>query len=187
MSSKLCPLITRIGGGGNAGQIGSILALDENVGTIKENGIDFALTGDPPVTRFGAIKLGWRTNWLLNYRLHTEGQPGFTQYAGSYARVRSRATAEFERGPWSFGWTGRFISGARVLGSTPAELFTKAPDIFYQDLDLARRLGRLTIMAGIDNLADTRPPRLIDGETNTDTNTYDVIGRVFWGRVACDF
>jgi outer membrane receptor protein involved in Fe transport len=196
LSSKLCPLITRIGGGGNAGQISSILALDENAGTIKENGVDFALTADPPATRFGALKLAWRTNWLLNYRLHTDGQPGFTQYAGtfpglsavgSYARLRSRATASYERGPWSIGWTGRFISGARVLGSTAADLFTKAPGIFYQDLDVTRRFGRLTVMAGIDNVGDTRPPTLVDGETNTDTNTYDVLGRVFWGRMALDF
>jgi outer membrane receptor protein involved in Fe transport len=196
LSSPLCRLITRIGGGGNAGQIGSILALDENVGTIEENGIDFALTADPHPTRFGAIKLGLRANWLLNYRLHTDGVPGFTQYAGtfpglsavgSYARLRSRATATYERGPWSFGWTGRFISGARVLGSTQAELFTKAPDIFYQDLDLTRQFGRLAVMAGIDNVADTRPPTLVDGETNTDTNTYDVLGRVFWARMEYDF
>jgi outer membrane receptor protein involved in Fe transport len=194
--SPLCRLITRIGGGGNAGQISSILARDENVGTITENGLDFALAADPPATRLGAVKLGWQTSWLLNYRLHTDGQPGFTQYAGtfpglnevgSYARVRSRATAEWESGPWSFGWTGRFISGARVLGAAPADLFAKAPDIFYQDLDLTRHFGRFTAMAGIDNIADQHPPTLVDGETNTNTSTYDVLGRVFWGRVTVDF
>jgi len=42
-------------------------------------------------------------------------------------------------------------------------------------------------MAGIENLADRPPPRLIDGETNTSTATYDVIGRVFWGRLAYVF
>lgn len=196
LTSPLCRLITRIGGGGNAGQISSILARDENVGTIKENGVDFTLSADPPATRFGALKLGWQTNWLLNYRLHTDGQAGFIQYAatfpglnqvGSYARVRSRATADWEYGPWSFGRTGRFISGARVLGETPADLFAKAPGILYQDIDLTRHVGRLKAMAGIDNVADTRPPTLIDGETNTDTSTYDVLGRVFWARMAYQF
>jgi outer membrane receptor protein involved in Fe transport len=196
LASPLCRLITRIGGGGNAGQISSILALDENVGTIKENGLDFELSADLPAIRFGALKLGWQTNWLLNYRLHTDGQPGFVQYAGtfpglnevgSYARVRSRATAEWAYGSWSFGWTGRFISGARVLGDTAADLFSKAPGILYHDFDLTRHFGRLTAMAGIDNLADKHPPTLVDGETNTDTSTYDVLGRVFWGRLAYDF
>jgi outer membrane receptor protein involved in Fe transport len=196
LRSTLCRLITRIGGGSNAGQISSILALDENVGTIKENGLDFALSADPPMTRFGALKLSWQANWLLNYRLHTDGQAGFIQYAGtfpglnqvgSYARVRSRGTANWEYGPWSLGWTGRFISGARVLGDTQAEPFAKAPGIFYQDLDLTRHFGGLTVMAGIDNLADKRPPTLIDGQTNTNTSTYDILGRTFWGRVTYDF
>ncbi len=196
LGSPLCRLITRIAGGGNAGQIGSILALDENVGTIKENGLDFALSADLPATRLGALKLGWQTNWLLNYRLRTDGQAGFTQYAGtfpglnavgSYARVRSRATADWAYGPWSFGWTGRFISGARVLGAQPTDLFTKAPDIVYQDVEIARRFGGLAAMAGIDNVAGTRPPTLIDGETNTNTSTYDVLGRVFWARMSYTF
>jgi outer membrane receptor protein involved in Fe transport len=194
--SPLCHLITRISGGGNAGQISSILALDENVGTIKENGLDFELSAALPETRLGAVKLGWQTNWLLNYRLHTEGQAGFAQYAGtfpglsevgSFARVRSRATADMQCGAWSFGWTGRFISGARVLGDTPADLFSKAPGILYQDLDVSRQIGRVTAMAGIDNVADIRPPTLVDGQTNTDTSTYDVLGRVFWGRVVYQF
>jgi len=196
LGSPVCRLITRIAGGGNAGQISSILALDENVGTIKENGLDFEVSADPPETRFGVLKLGWQTNWLLNYRLRTDGQAGFTQYAGtfpglnevgSYARLRSRATADWARGPWSFGWTGRFISGARVLGAAPGDVFTKAPDIFYQDVDVARRIGGFTAMAGIDNIADTRPPTLIDGETNTDTSTYDVLGRLFWARMSYAF
>jgi outer membrane receptor protein involved in Fe transport len=42
-------------------------------------------------------------------------------------------------------------------------------------------------MCGIDNIADKAPPTLIDGETNTDTSTYDVLGRVFWGRVTYSF
>ena len=196
LASPLCHLITRIGGGGNAGQISSILALDGNVGTIKENGLDFTLAADPPATRFGTFKIGWQTNWLLNYRLRTDGRPGFTQYAGtfpglsevgSYARVRSRATADWRWEPWSVGWTGRFISGARVLGDTAPDLFTNSPGIFYQDLDVTRRFDRLTVMAGIDNVAGIRPPTLVDGETNTDTNTYDVLGRVFWARVAFQF
>jgi outer membrane receptor protein involved in Fe transport len=38
-------------------------------------------------------------------------------------------------------------------------------------------------MAGVQNLANVRPPTLVDGETNTSTATYDVVGRVIWGRV----
>jgi iron complex outermembrane receptor protein len=196
LSSPLCGLITRIAGGGNAGQIGNILGLDENVGTIKTDGVEFGATLRAPPSPAGTLKLDWQTNWLLDYRLHDMGQSGFTQYAGtfpglsavgSYARLRSRATATLDHGPWSFTWTARFISGARVLGAAPYAPFGKAPGIFYEDVAASRRWKNVTIMAGIDNLADQRPPTLIDGETNTDTSTYDVLGRVFWGRIGFSF
>jgi iron complex outermembrane receptor protein len=196
LTSPLCSLITRISGGGNAGQISSILARDENVGTIKEDGLDFELKTMAKLAPDTTLHLDWQTNWLLDYRLHTMGQDGFIQYAGtfpglsevgSYARVRARATADLVRGAWSFGWAGRYISGARVLGEEPGARYGKAPGLVYQDVDMSRRMGRLTAMAGIDNLADTRPPTLIDGETNTDTSTYDVVGRLIWMRMSYDF
>ena len=196
LASPLCGLITRIAGGGNAGQISSILARDENVGTIKEDGLEFELKGTAPLDGRTTLQLSFQANWLLDYRLHTLGQAGFTQYAGtfpglsevgSYARLRGRATAELARGDWSCGWTGRYISGAKVLGAATGDLFSTAPAILYQDVDVSRRLGRVTAMAGIDNVADTRPPMLVDGETNTDTSTYDVLGRLFWMRMSYDF
>ncbi len=196
LSSPLCGLITRVAGGGNQGQISSILGLDENVGTIKTDGLDFGLTVTLPETPLGRLRLDWQTNWLLDYRLHTFGEAGFTQYAGtfpglsavgSYARVRSRATADLQRGAWSFGWTGRFISGAHVLDDAEGDPFSTAPGIIYHDINLSHRSGRLLAMAGIDNLTDQRPPTLLDGETNTDTSTYDVVGRLFWARIKFDF
>ena len=108
LASPLRALITRVPGGGNAGQISNILGLDENVDTIKTDGMDFGLTATPPETKLGQVRLDWQTTWLLDYRLHTLGQNGFLQYAGtlpglaavgSYARVRSSATADLQHGP----------------------------------------------------------------------------------------
>ena len=196
LSSPLCGLITRIRGGGNAGQISNILGVDENVGTIKTDGIEFGFTLRPPSTPLGTITLDCQTNWLLDYRIHDMGQAGFTQYAGtfpgllavgSYARLRSRATASLANGPWSIGWTGRFVSGARVLGDSGSSTFSNAPGLVYNDLEVSRRLKRVNFMLGIDNLFDQRPPTLIDGETNTNTSTYDVVGRFVWGRIGYAF
>ena len=196
LSSPQCRLITRIAGGGNAGQISSILALDENVGTIKEQGLDLELKGAVSLSDETRLTLDWQTNWLLDYRLGTQGVSGFTQYAGTfpglndvggYSRLRSRASADLTYGNWSFDWTGRYISGGSVLGDDASDLYDSAPAVFYQDVDISRRMGRVTVMAGIDNLTGLKPPTLIDGETNTDTNTYDVVGRYVWARLIYDF
>jgi hypothetical protein len=97
--------------------------------------------------------------------------------AGSLTRLRSVFMAAGEHGPWSLGWSVRFIGGASVLGQSPATPFSRAPGIFYHDVSVTRRLGPLAIDFGIDNLANQTPPTLIDGVTNTNTNTYDVVGR----------
>lgn len=196
LSSPLCALISRFAGGGNAGQISTILGRDENVGTIKTDGLDFGLTATKDVGGLGRLTFDWQTNWLLNYRLHTLGEPGFMQYAatfpgladvGLYARVRSRATADWRAGDWDFAWTGRFISGGRVLGAGPSDIYAASPCILYQDISLSRQIGKLAVLAGIDNVADTKPPTLVDGQTNTNTSTYDVIGRLVWARVSYVF
>jgi outer membrane receptor protein involved in Fe transport len=54
-------------------------------------------------------------------------------------------------------------------------------------VEASRRWGKFVLMAGVDNVADVRPPLLLDGETNTDTATYDVVGRFVWGKVSYDF
>ena len=196
LSSPTCSLITRVAGGGNAGQISSILALDENVGTIKEQGLDFGLRAALGIDDETKVILDWQTNWLLDYRLGTRGVSGFKQYAGTfpglsdiggYSRLRSRASAEVAGGNWSFGWTGRYISGGSVLGDEAGDLYDAARAVFYQYIDVSRRMGPLTVTAGVENVADIKPPTLIDGETNTDTNTYDVVGRYFWARINYDF
>jgi hypothetical protein len=196
LSSPLCALVTRFAGGGDAGQISTILARDENVGTIKTDGLDFGLTATAQIDSANRLQLDWQTNWLLNYRLRTDGQAGFTQYAGTfpglsgvggYPRIRSRATAEWLHGQWIFGWTGRFISSASVLGDSSTDLYARAPAMVYQDVSISRQFGAVTAMAGIDNIANARPPTLVDGQTNTSTATYDVVGRFIWGRVTYDF
>jgi outer membrane receptor protein involved in Fe transport len=72
----------------------------------------------------------------------------------------------------------------RDSGSNP---FSEAPGLVYNDLEVSRRLKRVNFMLGIDNIFDQRPPTLIDGETNTDTSTYDVVGRFVWGRIRYAF
>jgi outer membrane receptor protein involved in Fe transport len=194
LSSPLCALIGRTGGGPQSGQISRILALDENIGTIRTSGIDFDLTAAQPLGAFGTLHLDGQATWLLDYKIAEIGQSGATQYAGTfpglsgvglYARLRGRVEATLDTGPWSFSWTARASSGGRVLDDPGP--YANAPAILYQDITASRSFGRVTLMAGIDNLGDVAPPRLIDGLTNTDTNIYDVVGIFGWTRVVANF
>jgi outer membrane receptor protein involved in Fe transport len=194
-SSPLCAFVTRVPGGVNAGQISQIFAPDENVGTIKTSGIDFDIAATHDFPAGLSLDIDWQTTWLLDWRIQNIGSTGFTQYAGTfpglsgvglYPRLRSRLETTLTTGPWSFGWTLRAMSGGHVLdaGNTP---FSEAPAIFYQDLSLSRKFDKFSVLAGIDNITDQAPPTLVDGVTNTDTNSYDVVGIFLWARVVARF
>jgi outer membrane receptor protein involved in Fe transport len=197
LSSPLCSFITRVPGGANAGQISEIFAPDENVGTIKTSGIDFNLTEQRDLAGGLSLDVDWETSWLLDWRIQNVGAPGFTQYAGTfpglsgvglYPRIRSRLETTLEIGAWSLGWTGRYMSGGHVLGEDAATtLFTKARSVFYQDVSMTRKFKRFSLLLGIDNVTNQAPPTLVDGVTNTDTNSYDVVGIFLWGRVVARF
>jgi iron complex outermembrane receptor protein len=195
LSSPLCSFITRAPGGANAGQISEIYAPDENVGTIKTSGIDMDFSARREVTGGFTVAVDWQGSWLLDWRIHDVGTPGFTQYAGYfpglsgvglYPRLRARLETTLDFADWSLGWTTRYMSGGHVLGAegTP---YSQAAQVFYQDVSISRRLGRFGFLAGIDNITNRSPPLLVDGVTNTDTNSYDTAGIFLWARLTANF
>jgi outer membrane receptor protein involved in Fe transport len=193
LSSPFCRAVIRA----PSGQINLISAPDENIGAIKTDGLDIDLADRLPLGRFGGLSLDWQNTLLLNYRVKQTAQSGFVQYAGtfpslvavgSYPRFKSRLAATLERDAWSFGWTTRYIGGATVLGSDPATTpYSSAPGVFYHDAEAAWHLGATTLTLGIDNLLDRKPPLLVDGASNTNRNTYDVLGRFFYAKAAVSF
>jgi len=191
LSSPLCSLVTRIPAGPGAGQISRILAPDENIGAIDTDGIDLGVGFRTDLGSLGTLRVDWHATVLLDYRVQETPGAAYIQEAGTFpnlssagslTRFRSLFLAAEEQGPWTVGWTVRYIGGASVLGQDPATPLSRAPGVFYHDVSLTRRLGAYTIDCGIDNLANQRPPTLIDGVTNTNTNTYDVVGRSFHVR-----
>ena len=65
-----------------------------------------------------------------------------------------------------------------MLDENPIEtLFVHADGIFYHDLSASWRSGGVMLTIGVNNIADQKPPTLIDGATNTDVATYDALGR----------
>lgn len=189
LSSPYCALITRIPTGPNAGQISNILSPDENIGAINTNGVDVGVTWGVTLERLGRLSFDWQNSFLLNYLVkEAPGQP-FVQYAGSFpglvdagsfARYKSSLATSFEREPWQVGWTVRYIDGAKVQGQDEVALYSKAPGIFYHDVEAAWKMAHLTVHFGIDNLFDQKPPTLMDGQSNTNLNSYDVVGRFFY-------
>jgi len=189
LSSPLCALITRTPSGPGAGQLSRIEAPDQNIGAIDTDGIDLGTTYHLPLSALGMLRLDWQSSVLLDYRVQEVPGSGFIQEAGTFPNVtsagsltrwRSLFTAGYDRGSWTAEWSMQFLGGARVLGAAADTPFSAAPAIVYHDVSVEWRGAPVTIVVGINNLFNQQPPTLIDGVTNTNTNTYDVIGRLFY-------
>jgi iron complex outermembrane receptor protein len=191
LSSPLCALVQRTASGPNAGQINRILALDSNLGAIVTDGFDFDVNYKHAFSNGLWLIIDWQSNYLLNFMVDEEGTS--IQYAGrfaslvntgSYAHFKSLLATTVQVGPWTFGWRVHYIGGASVLGQdhsvTP---FASAPPIWYHDLVVSYRMNKLTYTIGADNVTNSRPPTLLDGQSNTDLNTYDIDGPFVYFRI----
>ena len=195
LSSPLCADVQRTASGPNAGQINEILGLDENIGAITTDGIDFDVTYRHVWSGGQRILIDWQSNLMLNYLLAEQGVT--SQYAGafaslisvgSYAKFKSLATITAQDGRFTVAGRINYIGGANVLGLDPATTpDTYAPPIWYFDMLCSYRVGKVTYSIGANNITNQKPPILLDGVSNTDLNTYDVDGTFVYFRVAANF
>jgi iron complex outermembrane receptor protein len=185
------------------GQITFLYAPEFNIGAIKTDGIDFALAYEAPAVSLGLpLPGGLEIDWSATYLLHFDQQdaPGapFQHFAGtlgpndglhgSYTHLRARLETIYSQDAWSVGYDVRLIGGAKVLGADPTvQAFTRVSDVYYHDIFAQYRLGKATFTFGIDNLLDRKPPLVIDGNTNTNPLTYDVVGRYLYLKGAIAF
>jgi outer membrane receptor protein involved in Fe transport len=180
----------------STGQITFLYAPQGNIGAIKTDGIDFALNYDAPAASLGIplpgrLEFDWSATYLLHYDQQDAPTAPFQHFAGtlgpndglhgSYTHLRARLEAIYSQSAWSVGYDVRLIGGAKVLGADPsAQAFTQVSDVYYHDIFAQYRLGKAVMTFGIDNLLDRKPPLVIDGNTNTNPLTYDVVGRYLY-------
>ncbi len=186
-------MITRIPSGPSAGQISKIFSPDENIGAIRTDGIDLGITYGIDVGDLGRLSFDWQNSFLLDYLVKESPESPFVQYAGtfpslvgsgSYSRYKGSLTGRFDREDWSYSWTTRYIDGAKAQD---VALYSKAPGIFYHDVEAVWRMAPATLRLGINNLFDQKPPTLMDGLSNTNLNSYDVVGRFFYLSTSVSF
>ena len=192
LSSPLCALIQRTASGPNAGQINRILAVDSNLGAIITDGVDVDVTYKHLFSNDVRLTVDWQSNYLLNFLVEEEGER--TQYAGffaslvnvgSYAHFKSLLATTVQTGPWTFGWRVHYIGGAAVLGQDASVTpFSSAPAVWYHDLVVSYRAGKVTYTLGADNVTNRTPPVLLDGMSNTNLNTYDIDGPFVYFRIS---
>jgi iron complex outermembrane receptor protein len=108
---------------------------------------------------------------------------------GSYAKWRSNMSLSGENGPWAGSYTVQYIGSAEDINAAPGDIGARAPSVAYHNASVKYAFNKaLAISFGIDNLFDKRPPYIqswTDG--NTDTMTYDLLGRRWHVRLGYRF
>jgi outer membrane receptor protein involved in Fe transport len=190
----------------NPGQVFVIDTPVVNLGSLSTSGIDFTFNYKVPHFDFGSVnpgdfRVGLNTSYTATFKNNaTPGQPGSEtiDYAGTLnpqfgniSRWRAAATLNWALGDWDAQWRTRYISSVTAL---QADAFTNASlpmaSVVYTDLQVGLAVPAIHTRfdVGVDNLTDRRPPLYYqNGQVNTDTPTYDTMGRYYWARATLRF
>ncbi|WP_149193462.1 TonB-dependent receptor [Luteimonas suaedae] len=174
------------------GEVDFLSAQPVNAASERVSGIDLGL-----LYQFGIGDVDAALNWDVSYLRRYDVQPfpgaeeihyagKITGGRGSYARWRSLGSLTLAQGPWSGAYTLQYIGSADDINASPGDIGDHAPSLTYHNVQLQYAVNEaFDIAFGIDNLWDKRAPFIQSyTDANTDTMTYDLLGRRWNARFA---
>ena len=202
-NTVFCPLITRVQGGANAGQIIRMIQPTANLGRIDVRGVDFAANYRLPQFAFGQFNVGLNATYMRQYKIQAApGTPTNEVFEGAgkmgwfgselnsvcpfsaggmcfFPRVRGQLTVDWQLGPWSAGWRMQGTSPFRMDGYDNqgiVENVGRYGTYIYNDLNVGYNIAPINTMvqAGVNNVFDKQPPFLGAGRSlNSNTDPAD--------------
>ena len=108
---------------------------------------------------------------------------------GGYPKWRGLATFSLDDPKWSATWSLQWIGKARDFNAAPTAIGGKTSDVFYNNAQLSYRVTeQATAAFGVDNIFEPDVPYIASyTDGNTDTMTYDLLGRRGYVRLTYTF
>ncbi|MEP6940081.1 MAG: TonB-dependent receptor [Rudaea sp.] len=201
-----CSLITRT----SQGTIAFVYETPFNSGTLETRGADFGVSYRLPETPFGNFRVGMQTTYIEKYNITqnglTLGYAGhFDKTFGNFARWRALGNLDWNWGAFSASYQARYIGRVNVgfagpeFGGSSANvdgLYANSPyptgAFVYHNVSFGYNIEPLNtlVQVGVDNISDKQPPIFYQNNVinaNTDTSTYETVGRFFFGKVTVKF
>ena len=167
------------------GEVDFLSSQPVNAATERVSGVDLGV-----LYEFGLADwrntLAWDVSYLDNYDVRPFDGADEIRYAGkitggrgSYAQWRSFASLTTERGPWSGTYSVQYIGRADDINAAEGDIGDHAPSLTYHNAQAKYAFGeQADIAIGVDNLWDKQAPFIQSWtDANTDTMTYDLLGR----------
>ncbi|MBS0581855.1 MAG: TonB-dependent receptor, partial [Proteobacteria bacterium] len=212
---ETCQLISRLPSGSSMGQIKYIYESSFNAGQLTTAGADLNLRYRLPETPFGNFTANFQTTYIQKYDITTGVRQGFAGHYdrtyGNLVRWRALAGLDWNWGAFNANWTARYIGRGRVgyacngasaaandaagadgCYSHPENAVLNFGAYTYHNISFGYNIEALNTMiqVGIDNVGNKQPPILYQenvANANTDVNTYDTVGRYYFGKVTVKF
>ncbi|MBD9370753.1 TonB-dependent receptor [Xanthomonas sp. XNM01] len=174
------------------GEIDFLSSQPVNAASERASGVDLGLLHAFALGDW-QLALDWDVSWLRRYDLvpypggPTIAYAGLTTGGrGSYPEWRSLASLSATRGAWSGAWTVQYIGAVDDINAAPGDIGAHASAVTYHNLVIGHAVSEaLSLSLGVDNLFDRRAPFVQSyTDANTDTMTYDLLGRRMYAKLS---
>ncbi|NEX91237.1 TonB-dependent receptor [Caulobacter sp. 17J65-9] len=177
------------------GEVNYLSAQPVNTGQETLKGVDLGVRYLFDLAGLNAT-VDWNTTYLQEYEVmpYPGADPivfdGFIGGGnGGYPHWRSQASMTVENERWTGTYSVQWIGKATDFNAAPGDIGYESPDVFYHNAQVAYNINdKARLSVGVDNLFDKKAPFIqswTDG--NTDTMTYDLLGRRGYVRLGYKF
>ena len=173
------------------GEVNFLSAQPSNVGSETASGVDL---GAVYATTIGGLRtnLMWNVSYLDEYTVTPFKGAAPIEYAGmitggkgSFTHWRSDASMRVGGERWSSTWGVQYIGKANDI-NTDSGPGSEVSGVFYHNAQFQYRItDAIDVSVGIDNVFDKEAPYVASWtDANTDTMTYDLLGRRWYLRAS---
>ena len=167
------------------GEVDFLSAQPVNTANENVSGIDLGVLYEFAVGEWDTT-LTWDVSYLDEYNVRPFAGAEEIQYAGmitggrgSYAKWRSFASITGIHAQWSGTYSVQYIGDAEDINAAPGDIGDHAPSVAYHNAQVKYEVNdAFDVAVGVDNLFDKEAPFIQSWtDANTDTMTYDLLGR----------
>lgn len=177
------------------GEVNFLSSQPSNAGKEVMQGVDFGIQYARDIGGLRA-ELDWNTTYLGKYEVTPflgaapivfDGHIGGGN--GGYPHWRSNAALTVSDENWNASWSVQMIGKAKDFNAAPTAIGSTTSNVFYHYLQVAYRINeKANVAVGIDNVFDKDAPFIQSWtDANTDTMTYDLLGRRGYVRLQYTF
>ena len=173
------------------GEVDFLSSQPVNAANEHVTGYDFGALYEFKAAGFDA-SVSADVSYLQRYDVRPYDGADLIEYAGkitggrgSYAKWRGLVSMNASRDQWSGTWSTQYIGRADDINAARGDIGDHAPSVFYHNLQLKYAVSKaLDVSLGLDNVFDKKPPFIQSyTDANTDTMTYDLLGRRWYARI----